>query len=69
MWEAINDILSSEPEIYFLSRTIHDELIKGGKVIRSDDTKQNVNIALYKFEQKKYIKSRKIGNRKAYQIN
>ncbi len=68
MWEAVKDILGSQPDIYFTARAIHNELIKGGKVIRSDDTQQNVNIALYKFEKKKYIKSTKIGGRKTYQL-
>ncbi len=71
MREAIIDILNSQSEKYFTSREIYDALMEGGKIIGDDSTNkmQNVSIALYKFENKnKIIKSKKVGNRKGYQL-
>ncbi|MCK4910436.1 MAG: hypothetical protein KAR83_02290 [Thermodesulfovibrionales bacterium] len=68
MREAVADILDSQPEKYFTARQIYDALMAGGKRIESDNKMQNVNIALYKFEKKGYIKSKKVGNRKGYQL-
>ena len=67
MWEACSDILSNSNK-YLTSREICDALIAGGKKIGSEDKMQYVNIALYKFEKKKRIKSKKVGNRKGYQL-
>ncbi len=68
MWEAISDILDSKPNKYFIAREIHDALIEGGKKMKSDDTRQIVNVALYKYKQRKSIKSRKVGKKRGYQI-